>query len=146
MCLASDEPMPMAFQNAVMDGTIQIISTYGAVITTLQGTMTASAGDWIVLGVEGEFYPVKPDIFEKTYEPLDTRHPEFNAGDRALYMRANLEHIKALIDTRVKKMDGPHRLKLNGEIHTGPVVDFTHELLEKLSQTIDLLLRSSDQI
>jgi hypothetical protein len=40
-------------------------------IETLEGTMTASPGDWIVKGVNGEKYPVKPDIFEKTYKPLD---------------------------------------------------------------------------
>lgn len=31
----------------------------------------ASPGDWIVKGVHGEFYPVKPDIFDETYEPVD---------------------------------------------------------------------------
>lgn len=39
-------------------------------IETLEGRMKASAGDWIVTGVEGEQYPVKPDIFEKTYEVI----------------------------------------------------------------------------
>ena len=38
-------------------------------IRTLEGEITASAGDWIIKGVNGEFYPCKPDIFEKTYEP-----------------------------------------------------------------------------
>ena len=37
-------------------------------IETLEGTMTAIAGDWIIKGVKGEFYPCKPDIFEETYE------------------------------------------------------------------------------
>ena len=40
-------------------------------LQTLEGVMTASVGDWIVRGVIGEFYPVKPDIFEKTYEEVD---------------------------------------------------------------------------
>ena len=39
-------------------------------IETLEGTMTASLGDYIVKGVDGEFYPVKPEIFKKTYEVL----------------------------------------------------------------------------
>lgn len=39
-------------------------------ITTLEGTMTASPGDWIIRGVKGEFYPCKPDIFEATYEQV----------------------------------------------------------------------------
>ena len=38
-------------------------------IQTLEGVMTAELGDWIIKGVAGEFYPCKPDIFEKTYEP-----------------------------------------------------------------------------
>jgi hypothetical protein len=38
-------------------------------IDTLEGAMTASAGDWIIKGVKGEFYPCKPDIFTATYEP-----------------------------------------------------------------------------
>ena len=37
-------------------------------IDTLEGTIWASPGDWIIRGVEGEHYPCKPDIFEKTYE------------------------------------------------------------------------------
>ena len=39
-------------------------------IETLEGTMHASIGDWIITGVNGEPYPCKPDIFEKTYEPV----------------------------------------------------------------------------
>ena len=38
-------------------------------IPTLEGLMRADKGDWIICGVKGEFYPCKPDIFEKTYEP-----------------------------------------------------------------------------
>jgi hypothetical protein len=39
-------------------------------IQTLEGIMVASDGDWIIKGVNGEFYPCKPDIFEKTYEKV----------------------------------------------------------------------------
>ena len=38
------------------------------VIKTLEGDMKASIGDFIMKGVNGEQYPCKPDIFEKTYE------------------------------------------------------------------------------
>lgn len=38
------------------------------IIKTLEGNMIASKGDYIIKGVNGEFYPSKPDIFEKTYE------------------------------------------------------------------------------
>jgi hypothetical protein len=40
-------------------------------IPTLEGVMTASPGDWIIKGVQGELYPCKPDIFEATYEPVE---------------------------------------------------------------------------
>ena len=36
---------------------------------TMEGKMTVSPGDWIIRGVQGEFYPCKPDIFDATYEP-----------------------------------------------------------------------------
>ena len=39
-------------------------------ITTLEGVHTANVEDWIIKGVNGEFYPCKPDIFEKTYEKV----------------------------------------------------------------------------
>lgn len=38
-------------------------------IQTLEGEMRADLGDWIVMGVQGEIYPCKPDIFEETYQP-----------------------------------------------------------------------------
>ncbi len=37
-------------------------------INTLEGIMTASIGDWIIKGIRGEFYPVKNNIFDETYE------------------------------------------------------------------------------
>lgn len=44
------------------DGTDQLM------ISTLEGPLTVSWDDWIIRGVNGELYPCKPDIFEKTYE------------------------------------------------------------------------------
>jgi hypothetical protein len=40
-------------------------------IKTLEGIMKVSIGDYIIKGVNGEFYPCKPDIFEKTYELVE---------------------------------------------------------------------------
>jgi hypothetical protein len=40
-------------------------------IRTLEGDMKASPGDYIIRGVQGEFYPCKPDIFDATYEPAE---------------------------------------------------------------------------
>jgi hypothetical protein len=40
-------------------------------IHTLEGDMKASRNDYIIKGVDGEFYPCKPDIFDKTYEAVE---------------------------------------------------------------------------
>ncbi len=40
-------------------------------IPTLEGTMRGDVGDYIIRGVQGEFYPCKPDIFEATYEAVN---------------------------------------------------------------------------
>lgn len=40
-------------------------------IETLEGIHKANAGDWIITGVNGEKYPCKPDIFQKTYELVE---------------------------------------------------------------------------
>jgi hypothetical protein len=52
-----------------------VIEAYQAtevtLIPTLEGTMRAEIGDWIITGVKGERYPCKPDIFAATYEPAD---------------------------------------------------------------------------
>lgn len=44
-------------------------------ISTLEGTMKAELGDYIIKGVKGEIYPCKPDIFEMTYELVAEKTP-----------------------------------------------------------------------
>ena len=41
-------------------------------IYTLEGRHIVCPGDWIITGIKGEHYPCKPDIFKKTYDPVDT--------------------------------------------------------------------------
>lgn len=53
------EVMPLPFNDYVKDR---------GIITTLEGDMVVTSGDWIIKGVKGEYYPCKPDIFEMTYE------------------------------------------------------------------------------
>jgi hypothetical protein len=45
-----------------------IFDNHSLKITTLEGDMVVSTDDYIIKGVNGEFYPCKPDIFNKTYE------------------------------------------------------------------------------
>jgi hypothetical protein len=51
----------------------------GLLIPTLEGTMLAKQGDWVIKGVKGEIYPCKPDIFDLTYEPVtENDRPEIS--------------------------------------------------------------------
>ena len=72
----------------------EIIPRVGLVIHTLEGDHHASPGDYIIKGVNGEFYPCKPDIFAKTHESatltpqnewisVEERLPEYNPGTGA---------------------------------------------------------------
>lgn len=54
----------------------RVVQTEGLKIFTLEGSLMASIGDFIIKGVKGEVYPCKPDIFEQTYEPLPYLPPE----------------------------------------------------------------------
>ena len=50
-------------------------------IETLEGTHIALPGDYIIRGIKGELYPCKPDIFEKTYDPIFESHNHINDKD-----------------------------------------------------------------
>lgn len=70
----SNEPQGMdEAQDAVADFMEGNLSAIGEIleIETLEGTMDAVKGDYIIKGIAGEFYPCKPDIFAKTYEQVN---------------------------------------------------------------------------
>jgi len=60
---------------AMEHDTIVPHSAYCIHIETLEGVMTAQRMDWVIKGIYGEFYPCKPDIFEKTYEIVTSPQP-----------------------------------------------------------------------
>jgi hypothetical protein len=64
-------------------------------INTLEGKHHVQAGDWIITGIAGEKYPCKPDIFEKTYEPVE----EGVERERMRTAEANaaIAHMKGLL-------------------------------------------------
>lgn len=73
---------PVVIEASRFDGSIESAAVLGLrsvssgdatvfVIDTLEGPIFAMPGDWIITGVEGELYPCKPDIFQKTYEPAE---------------------------------------------------------------------------
>lgn len=57
-------------REALIDKALRAVVT-NVFVSTLEGTMQASPGDWIIRGVLGELYPCKPDAFERTYEPVE---------------------------------------------------------------------------
>ena len=73
-------------------------------IETLEGTMTAQTNDYVIKGVNGEFYPCKPDIFEKTYdsevttfkERLIKEQEELNDKITKLYEFGSTEKFKEI--------------------------------------------------
>lgn len=56
----------------VIDGRIRYTEDGTVLIKTLEGNMEASDGDYIIRGVNGELYPIKPGIFKKTYDVLES--------------------------------------------------------------------------
>lgn len=50
----------------------QMLDREHLTIPTLEGTMRGDLNDWIIKGVQGEFYPCKPDIFVATYEAVES--------------------------------------------------------------------------
>ena len=61
---------PIWLQAATNARTVRPLPDGSIAIDTLEGTMIAAPGDWIILGIKGEIYPCKPDIFEATYEAV----------------------------------------------------------------------------
>lgn len=53
------------------DGSAFMAASHEVYIETKEGRMHISHNDWVIKGVQGEFYPCKPDIFEATYEPVE---------------------------------------------------------------------------
>ncbi len=63
---------------AMTDGSINVVYDSAGrafLIQTLEGQMRCSMGDWLIRGVEGEFYPCQHSIFQKTYVPVNVLDP-----------------------------------------------------------------------
>ena len=54
------------------------------IIGTLEGNHRAKPGDWIIKGVQGEFYPCNPDIFQQTYEPIEAHFEPNETEDEGM--------------------------------------------------------------
>lgn len=59
------------------------------VIPTLEGDMKVSKGDYVIKGIKGEFYPCKPDVFEKTYDVVEDGVKPQTFGEKAVGITFN---------------------------------------------------------
>lgn len=77
------------------------------IIATKEGPLVAQSGDWVITGIEGERYPCKPSIFEKTYVPVTagTSTPA-EPFKREEYLRHLEAGVKQLADYIIENMPG----------------------------------------
>lgn len=83
------------------------------IVDTPEGAMHASIGDWVVCGLKGEFYPVKPDVFIEQYDIVDASQatPQQSAADRI----TQAQQERALIEQQARAA------MLQGRQQTGEV-------------------------
>lgn len=63
--------LPKCVKDAYENTTITAITDNDFIIKTLEGNMKATKEDYLIIGVQGEMYPCKIDIFNKTYERVE---------------------------------------------------------------------------
>jgi len=95
--------VPTWMMQAIIDAVITLDPLGGAHIKTLEGTMRANVGDWIIQGVKSEFYPCKPDIFAATYEPASASLRETSETPLER-LAAQLESLTATVNATVPEL------------------------------------------
>jgi len=98
-------------------------------IKTLEGWMEISEDDYIVTGIKGERYPVKPDIFEATYEPAEEAQQTARERVRELEKQAAL--LQCVFDAAKRVVDIYKRGSLEQDLLRVPgdqIIDFIYAL------------------
>lgn len=97
-------------------------------IKTLEGVMSASVGDYIIKGVDGEFYPCKPDIFEKMYDIVNEEDEPKPITNYERIKQMTLEEIAYLLDD-FHKCNGCKRI--GNDCFPAPSIEFIENWLKK---------------
>lgn len=110
------------------------------VIATLEGAMICSLDDFIIKGVKGEFYPCKPDIFEKTYEKVITDIVEGQAEQEGVSTPITVlqEKMHGVLD-RVESLAAGIQLPGIDSIH----VSCLRDILPEIAKEITVALKES---
>ena len=106
-------------------------------IKTLEGTMEATPGDWIIKGVKGEFYQCKPDIFAATYEPADARRATPDADD----LRAENERLRGVLEMIAEQAEKPEYRSLEVGFRHSPLS--LSERTERLAETCQAIAQDA---
>ena len=69
---------------------------YCLIIPTLEGDMKALPGDWIIKGVNGEYYPCKPDVFEKSYNVVEDNNGILSEGEKRVRTTFNVLSLETV--------------------------------------------------
>lgn len=108
-------------------------------IETLEGVMSADVGDWIIKGVKGEHYPCKPDVFEATYEPVQSCAHKWGVE----FSTHNHEPARTVCVKCGYKPDTSALLAKYAERPDAPVNGSTDDIEEPLKQLEALMHRVS---
>ena len=124
------------------------------VIHTLEGDMKASIGDYIITGVNGEQYPCKPDIFEKTYESVtntnyDRKQAEIEQWKEEANRYQNLwciatDDIFKAKSEAVKEFAGKMKNKIKTECNPYGKPTFDYDASISIMRYIDNLVKEME--
>ena len=78
-----------SFVGAKLSTIMSSVGDTHLLIPTLEGYMKTSKGDYVIKGIKGEFYPCKPDIFEKTYDVVENAERPQTFGEKAVGITFN---------------------------------------------------------
>ena len=66
------------------------------ILSTLEGDMKVSKGDYVIKGIKGEFYPCKPDVFKSTYNVVEDNNGILSEGEKRVRTNFNVSSSKAV--------------------------------------------------
>ena len=70
------------------------------ILSTLEGDMKVSKGDYVIKGIKGEFYPCKPDIFKSTYNVIEDNNGILSEGEKRVRTNFNVSSLKIVDETK----------------------------------------------
>ena len=70
------------------------------VVSTLEGDMKVTKGDYVIKGINGEFYPCKPDIFKSTYDVVEDNNGILSEGEKRVRTNFNVSSSKTVDEAK----------------------------------------------